>query len=98
MSEGRAPGAWAVAFLVLLTVSTAGINLTYHKAVIEKIERQERRRMMTTEWTSGGKKRTWTSTLQEHDPDEEFGDFLDRHERELVLAMAKYPEDPTPPE
>lgn len=87
---------WAALFLALLTTFPALLNWQYHGAVVrrlERIERKEIEQMITTEWISGGKKRTWTSKWKEFDENETMGDFLQRHAAEVAEALRAFPED-----
>lgn len=53
-----------------------------------------KRKVMTTEWMSGGQRRSLTSVRGELDVNESFSDFLMRHKDEVREAQVVFPKDP----
>ena len=92
---------WGLLALAFLTLAASAINFAHQRVVVEKIERiqeGEITRMLSTEWTSGGQRRTATSTWKEHDNAETYDEFVQRHIDEVAIAQRLLPPDPTPGE
>ena len=83
-------------FAILICLVSSTINFAYHGRVLDQIrfiDQTIKKRIamsVTTEWTSGGKTRSWTTTGKDG---ESAADVAKRHKEELEAAYEEFPPD-----
>lgn len=98
MKHKANPTPWIIGLsaVTVLLCTVAAWQFSAMNANVNHLINERARTMMTTEWISGGQKRSYSTKLKEYNVDETPAQHMARHAAELAVAQQDFPPDADP--